>query len=114
MEEIEGTTGAGKTDVFTKFLAELEAEGIDPTTVFLVADEMHGADAVADADMAQRLRDLARAGRRPVLVLEQDRSLAARMRRYWQYPSLAAMREAGLFDELELARVTMGRKELPA
>ncbi len=114
MESIEGTTGAGKTDVFTKFLAELEAGGIDPATVFLVADEMHDLGPGEEVDVAQRLRELARAGRRGVVVLDQGDTLHERLRRYWQYPSLAAMREAGLFDELELGRITMGREELPA
>jgi hypothetical protein len=113
MEAVEGTTGGGKTDVFTKFLAELEAGGIDPTTVFLVADEMHEVGA-ADEGVAQRLRELVGAGRRAAVVLERERTPYERLRRYWQYPSLAAMREAGLFDDLETDRIVLRREEMGA
>lgn len=70
METIEGTTGAGKDDIFARFAAELQAAGIDPALVFAVVDEVHGG---ADADLLARMRKLAVAGRDARIDLHLDR-----------------------------------------
>lgn len=110
MKEIEGTTNTGKTDIFTKFLAELQAAGIDPSTVFVVEDEAHGDP---DFNVLQKMRELAVSGR-CVVVLKQS-TAAAESRRYCQYPSIEAIREAGLFNDLDVdACITLHREERPA